>query len=165
MHSADNKFFEQYKRLDKLCSEIYSERNGISEYITDMENQAELGRRYVSSWELDYKSLKHVRWVRNRLAHAVDSSRISESEDCDFVCDFYRRIMDSKDPLTLLRKTKEAEKRRVRRARRTIPTRQSAPSVTKQANTRREEPKTNYGLGVFIIAAAVLLLLYFLLCR
>ena len=37
MEQIDNKFFEEYKRLDKLCGEIFSCRNGVSEYITQME--------------------------------------------------------------------------------------------------------------------------------
>lgn len=37
MQPADNEFFEEYKHLDKLCGDMYSCRNGISEYIDQMD--------------------------------------------------------------------------------------------------------------------------------
>ena len=36
MQAIDNEFFEAYKRLDRLCSDIYGCRNGVSQYIEDM---------------------------------------------------------------------------------------------------------------------------------
>ena len=31
-------FFEEFKRLDKLCGELYADQHGISKYIDDMRN-------------------------------------------------------------------------------------------------------------------------------
>ena len=44
MQAIDNEFFEAYKRLDRLCSDIYGCRNGVSQYIEDMERASDQGR-------------------------------------------------------------------------------------------------------------------------
>ncbi|MBR0303085.1 MAG: hypothetical protein IJQ80_04485 [Clostridia bacterium] len=111
MHIADNDFFEAYKRLDKLCSEMYSCQNGVSEYIAQMEHLTYKGQYRISSWNNDYKQLKHVRWVRNQIAHDADSYQISEAGDMAFVQEFYSRIFSGSDPLTLLRKAVESKNR------------------------------------------------------
>ena len=62
--------------------------------------------------------LKHVRWVRNQIAHDSGAYQISEPSDLEFVLNFYERIFSGQDPLTLLRKATEAEaERRKRQAR------------------------------------------------
>ena len=55
MTALDNKFFEEYKMLDKLCKEIYSAQNGVSEYISDMETQLNAGSEAIPDFEKDYK--------------------------------------------------------------------------------------------------------------
>lgn len=113
MHSADNEFFEEYKHLEKLCDEKFSCRNGVKEYITLMEKEFEKGQRHVAGWKSDYYTLKHVRWVRNRIAHDTVSARVSAPEDTAFVRDFYARAMHGRDPLALLwRAPRRAKKRK-----------------------------------------------------
>ena len=46
MQAIDNEFFEAYKRLDRLCSDIYGCRNGVSQYIEDMERVSYQGIMY-----------------------------------------------------------------------------------------------------------------------
>ena len=55
MQAIDNEFFEAYKRLDRLCSDIYGCRNGVSQYIEDMERVSYQGRLAIPSWEQAYK--------------------------------------------------------------------------------------------------------------
>ena len=43
MQPADNEFFEEYKHLDSLCGDMYSCRNGISEYIDQMDSKSHQG--------------------------------------------------------------------------------------------------------------------------
>ncbi len=107
MQPADNEFFEEYKHLDKLCGDMYSCRNGISEYIDQMDNKSHRGYHLVPLWDSDYKMLKHIRWVRNQIAHDSGAYQVSESEDLEFVRNFYDRIFSGQDPLTLLRKEEE----------------------------------------------------------
>ena len=119
MQASDNEFFEAYKSLDRLCSDIYGCRNGVSQYIEDMEQASYRERLAVPSWEHAYKTLKHLRWVRNQIAH--DSGQIQICEKCDIqdVNNFYDDIMSGYDPLTQLRRyceRRDAVKKAVRRA-------------------------------------------------
>ena len=173
LHIADNDFFEEYKRLDKLCSEMYSCQNGVSEYIAHMERESYQGSYRVSPWNNDYKMLKHVRWVRNQIAHDSGSYQISEPEDLDFVHDFHSRIYSGSDPLTLLRKAiesentvwkqqkKQASENRIQRP----PVRQytyQAPPDLPQYTPEKKKSRAWIGvlIGVGIIALLLLILYY-----
>ena len=107
MHAEDNAFFEEYKRLDRLCGDMYACQNGVSAYLAAMESKAVRGSARMACWDSDYRQLKHIRWVRNRIAHDSGSLRISEPDDLAFVQDFYNRIFEGRDALTLLRKAEE----------------------------------------------------------
>ena len=76
MTALDNKFFEEYKKLESACNGIYSSKRGVSEYINDMERYSAAGIADVSGWERDCKSLKHLRWVRNQIAHSPSSGSV-----------------------------------------------------------------------------------------
>ena len=104
-------FQEEYKRLDRLCKDYLSIAEGVSEYIRQMEATPWSNRRYVLTWEDDYKQLKHVRWVRNQLAHEVGTlnSDICTEDDLYWVQSFYNRIINGSDPFTVIRKSKAEE--------------------------------------------------------
>lgn len=173
LHIADNDFFEAYKRLDKLCSEMYSCQNGVSEYIAQMERLTYKGQYRVSSWNNDYKMLKHVRWVRNQIAHDSGSFQISEPDDLDFAQDFRSRIFSGNDPLTLLRKAiesedslrrqqkKQASEARIQRSQVQQYTYQAPPEPPKYSP---EKKKSRAWIGVLVgvgIVALILLIIYF----
>ena len=141
MHWFDNDFFESYKKLDRLCSDLYTEKNGISAYIADMETKTSMGHLLVQSWDSDYKNLKHVRWVRNQIAHESDMLQVSETTDLSFVQDFYDRILSEEDPLTLLRKAEARQKRmRVNR----LPQSESFPTPQHSQPTVQPPPAPRY---------------------
>ena len=173
LHIADNDFFEAYKRLDKLCSEMYSCQNGVSEYIAQMERLTYKGQYRVSSWNNDYKMIKHVRWVRNQIAHDSGTFQISEPDDLGFVQDFRSRIFSGNDPLTLLRKAiesedslrrqqkKQASEARIQRSQVQQYTYQAPPEPLKYSP---EKKKSRAWIGVLVgvgIVALILLILYF----
>ena len=101
-------FQESYKRLDCLCKDLFSSKEGVSEYIRQMECTPWIDRRYDPRWEDDYKQLKHIRWVRNQLAHEVGTldDGTCTIDDLNYVQDFYQRILDRTDPFSLIRKVK-----------------------------------------------------------
>ena len=158
---ADNEFFEEYKRLDKLCSEMYSCRNGVSEYISQMENSAYQGQFRVSSWTSDYKMLKHVRWVRNQIAHDSGTYQISEPEDLAFVRNFYGRIFSGQDSLTLLRSSMNAESEQRRQQRKQQANPVPAPDVPHSYTPQKK--KSHRRIGV-LIGIGILALTLFLFC-
>ena len=173
LHIADNDFFEAYKRLDKLCSEMYSCQNGVSAYIDQMKSEAFQGQYRVSSWNTDYKMLMQIRRVRNQIAHDSGSFQISEPDDLDFAQDFRSRIFSGNDPLTLLRKAiesedslrrqqkKQASEARIQRPQVQQYTYQAPPELPKYTP---EKKKSRAWIGVLVgvgIVALILLILYF----
>lgn len=96
-------FFEEYKSLDNLCKDILESEKGVSEYIERMENE-ERGKMIVADWERDYKKLKSMRYIRNKLAHddGAYESDLCTDRDIAWVRDFQDRIMNEEDPLTVL---------------------------------------------------------------
>lgn len=162
LHLSDNEFFEEYKRLDRLCGDMYSCKNGVSEYISQMESKAYQGRYRVSSWDSDYKMLKHVRWVRNQIAHDSGTYQFSDSDDLAFVQDFYHRIFSGQDSLTLLRKSIDAAAERQKQHKK----QQASKSNIQSASYSYAPPKKKSHKWIGILVAlgilALILLIVFL---
>lgn len=105
------RFQEAYKRLDNLCKDCYGSQEGVSEYIRQMDRYMFDGETIVPSWKSDYKNLKHIRWVRNQLAHEVGTlnSDIVKDDDLSFVTNFTQKIMNAVDPLSQLRQYRQSK--------------------------------------------------------
>lgn len=103
MNNIEILFFENYKKLDNLCKDILNAEQGVTSYINEMERTPLGKRRFVPTWEVDYKNLKHVRWIRNDIAHGNGAS-VCEQTDIDFVVSFYQRIMNQTDPFGIIHK-------------------------------------------------------------
>ena len=111
MNDIEGRFFEQYKKLDNLCKDLLNSKQGVSTYIAQMENTPAFERRYVNSWDSDYKMLKHIRWVRNDIAHSDYQSECTEG-DIAYARNFYTRIMKQEDPFSIINKRKIAQFRK-----------------------------------------------------
>ena len=166
LQSHDNEFFEEYKRLDKLCSEMYSCQNGVSEYIAQMENKSYQGQYRVSSWDSDYKMLKHVRWVRNQIAHDSGLYQISEPNDLEFVRDYRNRIFSGQDSLTLLRKAIDIDAERASQRNKQHNEQVKTIASTSQKYTYptyiQPQKKSKKWVG-FLVAAGILVLILLIL--
>ena len=104
MRDLNIDFMDLYKRADRFIKDAYSSSEGVSEYIRLMEASFNRGSANIRGWKSDYDNLKHIRWIRNQLAHEVsyDSDICSES-DYEWLDDFYKRLFSSTDPLGELR--------------------------------------------------------------
>ena len=161
MQILDNEFFEAYKRLDNLCSDIYGCRNGISQYIEDMERMSYQERLAVPSWEQVYKTLKHLRWMRNRIAH--DSGEIQICKECDIqdVNHFYGDIMSGCDPLTQLRRYRENRAAVQKTVRRTEPV--TMPTISRSDTIRPDHRRTGcFEATILLLAGTVAITVYLL---
>ncbi len=96
-----NVFLEEYKHLEKLCSEMYGQNHGVTLYINDMEQTSGYDRRKIAGWDQDFRRLKQLRHIRNAMVHdtSFDENAYS-AEDIVFLQDFYQRIINGNDPLT-----------------------------------------------------------------
>lgn len=104
-------FIDSYKRLEKLCNEMYGDNHGLSTYIDEMIDKPN-GSHYVSNWNEDLKQLKHYRWIRNQIVHepGCTEENMCESGDMQWIDNFYSRIMSTNDPLTLYRKVRSSQR-------------------------------------------------------
>ena len=102
MTQLDNEFFEEYKHLERLCSDMYSCRDGIRQYLEDMECQFSEGEKAIPLWAQDYRKLRELRRTRNTLAHNVSEYQVCTEQDVENVIDFADRIMRQQDPLAML---------------------------------------------------------------
>ena len=149
-------FIDSYKRLEKLCSEIYDDNHGVSSYIDEMINN-HIGSRYVCGWDEDLKHLKHYRWVRNQIVHEPDCSEenMCEYGDSEWLNDFHSRIMSGNDPLALYRKARNP---RVTQK----PKETQTNEYTYPKYNQRSAPRTTgcltYLIGVLLVIAVVALI-------
>ena len=161
MQALDNEFFEAYKRLDRFCSDIYGCRNGVSQYIEDMERVSYQERFAIPSWEQAYKTLKHLRWVRNQIAHDSGQIQICEEYDIHDVNSFYDDIISGTDPLTQLRRYREdraAAKETVRRA-------ESAamPNISDHSSAARPtHRRTGFSAALIFLICVLVIIIYLL---
>ncbi|MDE6595829.1 MAG: hypothetical protein K2K44_07460 [Oscillospiraceae bacterium] len=103
MLEIEERLFDEYKRVDNICRDIFSSQNGINQYITEMNQKSFYERSLVSSWDKDYRMLKHVQWLRNQIAHESSATDCNE-EDAAWLENFHRRLLEQQDPLALIRK-------------------------------------------------------------
>lgn len=138
-------FQEAYKGLDKLCRECLSSYDGVSGYIRLMESEW-YGEQYVSTWNSDLKKLKHVRWVRNQLSHEVGTleSNICSQFDLEFVDDFYERIMNTTDPLAMLRQAQKIENQKKNIHKKGHDSNSQDENKTSGFDQKNEQRKTNF---------------------
>ena len=104
MDNLNFKFFEEYKRIDKLCGEIYQSKQGVTDYIDQMKAASWNDYRNIPNWKTDLDQLKRVRHIRNHLAHeegAFDKTACTQN-DIDWMQGFYERIMNQSDPMARL---------------------------------------------------------------
>ena len=152
MRELNIDFLEKYKSIDLFVRDAFGTEDGITEYIRRMEQEQWRGPKYIRYWDTDYRSLKHMRWVRNKLAHEVGyDSDICEASDFEWLKAFGKRLYDGTDPLALLRKLEikvrqkraEALKRNKAAGRK-----EPAAKTSEKKETVRKAPNTGSGSAV-----------------
>ncbi len=154
-------FIDSYKRLEKICSEMYGDTHGLSTYIDEMIGTPN-GSYYVSGWNEDLKQLKHYRWVRNQIVHepGCTEENMCDPGDMQWLDNFYSRIMSTNDPLALYRKMKSPH-----RAQKPIQQPKQTYSSNPTSYTYQQCRKTSskptgcltYLMGALIVVAVVLI--------
>lgn len=104
MQTRDMTFFEEFKRLENICNDMFSCKSGVSEYLSRMEQAAVRGRSAVPGWDADYKQLKHLRWLRNRIAHDANVNGLCSPSELTQLRQFQKRVRAQEDPLAMLHK-------------------------------------------------------------
>jgi len=108
MKAINIKFQEEYKSVDKFIKDAFGTVDGVSEYIRKMERHER--NKSDKVWKDDYYKLKHMRWIRNQLAHEVSiDSDICEREDLEWLCNFHARLKKGDDSLAKASHTNNAK--------------------------------------------------------
>lgn len=104
-------FFEEYKKLQRLCNDIYDSNNGVTNYIDDMNAVPYDTSCMISNWMSDLKQLKRLRHIRNTLAHEEGSFNMNMCtlSDVKWIQSFYNRILNQSDPLSVLHQMKKTQ--------------------------------------------------------
>lgn len=112
MRELNIDFEEKYKEADNFIKNAYSVEQGITAYINAMQEIDPARRKNISSWDNDLKQLKHLRWIRNQLAHSVSiDSDLCQAEDYSWMYSFCNRLYDEKDPLAQLINAEKAARK------------------------------------------------------
>jgi len=106
-------FFDEYKRLDKLCSDMYGKSSGgVTSYINDMASVSSSDAQKILNWHSTYNKLKSLRHIRNQMAHGEGSfdDYVCSYDDIEWLRDFRNKIMNVSDPLAIYRSNMEMKK-------------------------------------------------------
>lgn len=142
-------FLEEYIHLEKLCNDIYGTNHGISKYIEDMEATSYVTQSRISLWENTYKKLKELRWKRNQYVH--EGNIEFDNEDTEWLSDFYQKIINGKDPLSIKRAL-EVEAARNRNLR-------NGHSTNDKLSEQVQRKETPVGLGLGVALAIVMVII------
>lgn len=155
-----NEFLDAYKRLEKLCNELYNQQHGISLYIADMEATSTGASRMVPNWHSDLDTLKHLRHIRNAMVHDLSEQEVSYTQkDVRCLKEFYQRIMTQQDPLALLQQKQNSHrpKKKMRDAKETY-LRDVRVFNNASANSPEDRLSIKQGLIISLVVLVVILL-------
>lgn len=165
MQTLDMTFFEEFKRLENVCNDMFSCKSGVTEYINQMEQAAEKGRTAVAGWDADYKTLKHLRWLRNQIAHDADVAGLCKQEELTQLRHFHKRILSQQDPLAMLQKAAKQkaaakpkpEKAAAAKHEKSVVS--ESPRTVSKNNAEKKKQKKQSRAGAIILLIIVILLL------
>ncbi len=106
-------FFDEYKRVDKLCADMYGKSSGgVTSYIDDMASVSSSDVQKILDWYSTYNKLKSLRHIRNQMAHGECSFDDYECsyDDIKWLRDFRNKIMNVSNTLAIYRRNIEIKK-------------------------------------------------------
>lgn len=112
MNKLEVNFFDEYKFVDNICRNMFQSNQGVTEYIKQMEAMDAEGSRIVVNWREKYKKLKHLRWLRNKIAHESGAPDLEENDLIELQ-NFHNQLLKQMDPLAELWKKRRVYKRNV----------------------------------------------------
>ena len=111
MNAVQIELLEEYKYVDSLCRDMLSAEKGVTAYIEQMEATQPVVRYKIVGWDDDYRKLKHIRWLRNKIAHSTGNVECMPS-DVAWLKTFHNRLLTQHDPLAdAYRITRETQNR------------------------------------------------------
>lgn len=110
MENVNLIFFEEYRTLNNVCSQMYDDNRGVTLYIEDMESTSYKISKKIDGWDDTLRKLRRMRHIWNQLAHETSFDVIiCTQEDVEWVHEFYENILHARDPIALCYKMRKAE--------------------------------------------------------
>ena len=173
MTEQNGRLMKSFSRLEKLLNDMYGRQEGkgsVTVYIDLMIEKQQTDRDVydVDDWEEDLRSLKNIRYKRNKIAHESDAmdTAMCDEEDILWLEKFRERIMRSDDPLARLNREKQRKITKSAVRRRPAEYKTDFPSYYERYDRQKKNDKDNSPRelllwGIWI--AAFLLLVYWII--
>lgn len=170
MTEQNGRLMKSFSQLEKLLNDMYGRQEGkgsVTVYIDLMKEKQQTDRDVydVDDWEEDLRSLKNIRYKRNKIAHESDAmdADMCDEEDVLWLENFRERVMRGTDPLAQLTRMKEQQRiyeESLARARKQSSTPLDAPEYNGNARGRSTENAPSEWWGWFILIVAAIVLIY-----
>ena len=98
MDNIHIELLEEYKYVDAICRDMLGTKKGVSAYIEQLDETPMTVRYWIKEWNDEYRQLKHIRWLRNQIAHSTESVECTQS-DLDWLKGFHNRLLTQQDLL------------------------------------------------------------------
>lgn len=98
MDAKQIELLEEYKYVDAICRDMLGAEKGVTAYIEQLDETPMTVRYWITEWNDEYRQLKHIRWLRNQIAHSTGSVECSQA-DVDWLKGFHNRLLTQQDLL------------------------------------------------------------------
>ena len=155
MDAIQVELLEEYKYVDKICQEMLGAEKGVTAYIEQLDETPVTVRYWITEWNDEYRQLKHIRWLRNQIAHSTGSVECSQS-DLDWLKGFHNRLLTQQDLLAKAHRViKESQIQRQQQLAKTVTA--AAPKPVANVFGSSRGPRKSWIL-IAVIAALVMLI-------
>ena len=156
-------FFEEYKKLQRLCNDIYDSNNGVTNYIDDMNAVPYSSSCLISNWMSDLKQLKRLRHIRNTLAHEEGSFNMNMCtlSDVKWIQSFYNRILNQSDPLSVLHQMKKTQPLSVSHQMKKTQPLSVSHQMRKTQPSKKGFTKNTIFIAIFLVSTFILCFILF----
>ena len=155
MDAIQIELLEEYKYVDKICREMFDAEKGVTAYIEQLEETPATVRYWITEWNDEYRQLKHIRWLRNQIAHSTGYVECTQS-DLEWLKDFHNRLLTQQDLLAKAHRViKESQIQRQQQLAKTVTA--AAPKPGANVYRSPKGPRKSWIL-IAVIAALVMLI-------
>ena len=155
MDAIQIEFLDEYKYVDKICREMFGTEKGVSAYIEQLDETPMTVRYWITEWNDEYKQLKHVRWLRNQIAHSTGTVDCTQF-DLEWLKGFHNRLLTQQDLLAKAHRViKESQIQRQQQLAKTVTAAAPKPGANVYRSPRG--PRKSWIL-IAVIAALVMLI-------
>lgn len=146
MTNLEKEFFDEYKRVDAICRDMFGAEKGVTTYIEHMKKASISLRFSVSSWQNDYRQLMRMRWLRNVISHENVLSECTQ-EDLMWLRDFHQRILCGQDSLAGAERVRREGEQRIKSV---TPKPAAAPAPNRERKNDNNKNDTSNILWVVV---------------